>query len=565
MFFKSTLSRLFKSVVWGCVLFPAVAHANVFVERGPYEVGVRMVFFHDPARAFDGWNASYGSPRYKTLLQRIHAAGERQVVVAYIWYPADAQGTSRRATFADFSKSSSPYFVGTYKNLARGHLLFFLVNQNTVTLADKARRLSEIYKKPEVSAKLYEAMEKRFVTSFLNAPVASGRFPIVIAAHGARTSVFTWFPLAEYLASHGYVVVAPNFLADGVLSQALDSPDAQFAKTVPFPYLDMVYNTMHRESKILYGAYKQIFGDSFEGFEKPIKGSVVAGGEENLNGMMREFFAELIADIRVVLEGLESLNKNKNMCLLDFAQKGQPIHGTQVCGFFGGAFDMERVGILGFSFGSVAAQLALARDDRFLAAVGYNAAIPKAWEPKENPKNVPLQKPLLQIHGSEDIVMHNLYKTLLWDTLKSRGGDPKKIFQIESERHIPTSKNPQPIARSAYARATGDKAIIQVQKTHHTSLLQDVVALSSSKNPIVVEKKVFWSDALPRPKKTLEKNALYQPLGWGRIGEKNVYLPVFIRNYYTKHWFDFYLKGEGEPLPKIPLGREILEIRSSIK
>ena len=60
----------------------------------------------------------------------------------------------------------------------------------------------------------------------------------------------------------------------------------------------------------------------------------------------------------------------------------------------------------------------------------------------------------------------------------------------------------------------------------------------------------------------------FTPLAWGTVDGTPVYLPTFIRNYYTKNWFDFYLKGQEmgltnlETNPVEDLG--ILDIKSSI-
>ena len=59
----------------------------------------------------------------------------------------------------------------------------------------------------------------------------------------------------------------------------------------------------------------------------------------------------------------------------------------------------------------------------------------------------------------------------------------------------------------------------------------------------------------------------YTPLGWGMVGGAEVYLPVFIRNYFTKNWFDYYLKADQSAIrfTENPIEDQgVLDIRSSL-
>lgn len=56
----------------------------------------------------------------------------------------------------------------------------------------------------------------------------------------------------------------------------------------------------------------------------------------------------------------------------------------------------------------------------------------------------------------------------------------------------------------------------------------------------------------------------YTPLGWGSVDGYEVYLPSFIRNYYTRNWFDYYLKGDeaGLRFAENPIAEQgVLDIR----
>ena len=81
--------------------------AAEYAALGEYPVGVREVWFHDPDRPFDGWNAKHASDGYKRTLSEINAAGERQIVAALMWYPARDDGSARAAAFDDLTASST--------------------------------------------------------------------------------------------------------------------------------------------------------------------------------------------------------------------------------------------------------------------------------------------------------------------------------------------------------------------------------------------------------------------------------------------------------------------------
>ena len=94
-----------------------------YVEMGEYGVSLLPVYFHDPDREFDGWNAVHATDEYKALLKEINDAGEKHIVAGHIWYPtAEGSGQSRPATFTDFSASKSTFFTEAFER----QLLFYL-------------------------------------------------------------------------------------------------------------------------------------------------------------------------------------------------------------------------------------------------------------------------------------------------------------------------------------------------------------------------------------------------------------------------------------------------------
>ena len=527
----------------------AMSLADEYLGRGEHPVGVREVWFHDPDRPFDGWNAKHASDGYKRTLSEINAAGESQIVPAIIWYPARDDGSARAATLDDLTASASAAFGGASSFIAQS----WVSRLEGGSGADRGA--------------LMEAAKARAVDALLGAPVADGPFPVVIAAHGLGGTAVQWASFAEYFASRGYVVVAPGFISDSSAPKVFDSPDSKFAQSAGANGVNAAYGTIIGEFKVIPGFFKYFFGvEGGGGFDFGGSGggglNAVDGGGDEVGEMMAEFFAQRVADVETIIAGLDSLNKSAADCAADYESRGQPNHGAEVCGLFAGAIDAGKIGVAGHSLGSMTAQFAVAKSDRVAAAVGYNNGPPRYWEPPGifgdglaadgQPAGNP--KPVLQIHGSEDSFVQNVFRGLMWDTLSAAGGNPEDIWVLEAERAVPTQENPQPIARNAYARATGDKAIIMARDLDHDSLTDDFPALASRQNPLKVDGEDYWAGERRAQRKATGEDMSnpdfrgepFTVLGWRTVGGEELYMPSFIRNYYTRNWFDRYLKGDPD-------------------
>ena len=573
-----TLVMLAFVLVAGCSYIDSL-RVGQYTKQGTYPIGLTKLYFHDLKRPFDAWNAAHASDSYQAMLSEINAAGEPQIVVAHIWYPARVDGSGHTASLKDFASSKSSFFTDAFEKL-------FVRNNIQDISGPDLQPDRDIFSQPQLLGVISNAVEARIINASYGANAADGPFPIIIAAHGLGGGSIMWAPFAEYLASHGYIVVAPSFISDGAAPNTLDSPDSAYFAHAGVAGLDRAYQTILGEFKVMPGFYKYLFGYEGEiGFEGPPRGmkiSAVSGGGHKVGQMMGELFNQRVGDIQTIIDGLESLNKNKESCLADYIERGQARHGAEVCGMFTATLDLSRIGIMGHSLGSMTAQFASARDDRIMAVVGYNNGPPQYWEPQDifgngtaaDGQPAGVSKPFLQIHGSEDAFVQRIFRGLMWNTLAAAGGRPEDIWLLEQERVLPTDENPQPIARNAYHRATGDKMIIAVKDVNHGSLFDDFKAVASKRNPIIVDNKgylvnplfsrliektgiggsygkTYWVNPQFIKRKAVGQDVLnpafqgeeFKPLNWGE--EELVYLPIFIRNFYTKNWFDFYLKGEG--------------------
>ena len=550
-----------------------------YVEPGQYAVGVRALYFHDPDRPFDAWNARHASPGYQSLLAEINAAGERQIVPTFIWYPVDAADTTGPAFYDDLAASPHPALSGAFQS----SFFFYLGN-----LTDGAAAGPALFADPAAAGPVVAAVKEQLVNALYAAPIADGPFPVVIAAHGLGVHSLAWVSFAEYFASHGYIVIAPSFVSDSGLTNALDSPDSRYAAAAGPAAVDRAYQIILGEPKVISGFYKYFFGlTEPPGFGGPPEGGSLTAqpeGGEKVGDMMAEFFDQRVGDVSTIIDGLYTLNQEADACAAAYAAQGQDRHGGQVCGLFAGAIDLDNIGIAGHSLGSMTAQFTVARDPRAKAAVGYNNGPPRYWEPPGifgsgqaadgQPAGNP--GPVMQIHGSEDAFVQNVFRGLMWNQLSAAGGNPEDIWTLEPERALPTDENPQPIARNAYTRATGDKVIISVKDVNHGSLVDDHLALFPRSAPLTANGKEYWNEPQPAPRKAVGPEVLnpafqgqpFTPLNWETVEGAPLYLPIFVRNYYTRNWFDFYLKGDaaaGRRFTENPIpDQNILDLRYNL-
>jgi dienelactone hydrolase len=174
---------------------------------GPFPVGLQVVHQYDQARAYRGEIDPVSGKRNE---------GERaRPVQTLVWYPATASGT--------------PVVYGDYLRLIGSEDDFGRTAAQVKTAADifvRSEYLSE--SGPEQGqAALADPMRAR-----LDAGAAAGSFPVVIYAPSISAPAAENADLCEYLASHGYIVIAspsmgprgrqmPNDL-EGAETQAAD-------------------------------------------------------------------------------------------------------------------------------------------------------------------------------------------------------------------------------------------------------------------------------------------------------------------------------------------------------
>lgn len=215
-----------RSALLACLLLAPgpLAQAAPFLDwdglrPGPHEVGYRTVASWDASRSF-------GSPRdYRGQPRPEHA---RRFVPVSIWYPARPGG--RTMAYRDY-----------VEELGWGPDGKALPERRDAEL----RYIQDIT--PLASPPSAEAMGRvlgQGVLARRDAPPLGGRFPVVVYAPGSTYPAFDNSVLCEFLASHGYVVLAsPSVGQDtwrmgsdllGLEAQARDLEYlAGFARTLP--------------------------------------------------------------------------------------------------------------------------------------------------------------------------------------------------------------------------------------------------------------------------------------------------------------------------------------------
>src|SRR5579871_3534443 len=145
---------------------------------GRYPVGYKVLYRFDTSRTY-AITRRYG----KTFSPDMNGRPMR----ISVWYPA-AKAAGQGMRFGD-------YFLGGAPPKGFEDVEALLQSRDGGTLQ---RWLTQ----------RYSSLIATPINASLNAPAATGRFPVVFTTGGQSAPLYTHVILAEYLASHGYVVVA---------------------------------------------------------------------------------------------------------------------------------------------------------------------------------------------------------------------------------------------------------------------------------------------------------------------------------------------------------------------
>jgi dienelactone hydrolase len=185
------------------------------LKAGPHEVGFQALATTDATRSFLTPTDYYGRARPEF--------GNRPVQVS-VWYPAEKTQDTEPMTYGDYvallAWELGPESTDTGARRA-AESRFIQMGGATGSPAGKAA---------------FEALYREKVRAVRDARPAKGRFPVLICAPGQGYPAFDNSVMAEFLASHGFVVVAsPSLGPDG--RDMPDNPAAIDSESRDLEYL----------------------------------------------------------------------------------------------------------------------------------------------------------------------------------------------------------------------------------------------------------------------------------------------------------------------------------------
>ncbi len=544
---------------------------------GDYAVGTATSFAVDNRQRLDPWNTAYASPGYREMLRQVEAAGQTRTVIFQLWYPAMPDTTAGR-----LDGPRSPYPAADGRRADR--LDFFLRDEALYSAAGGGSflNLQAIYADggaplaqapPERQAAVSAEIARRNMALPLNAwrdaAPADGKFPVIVIAHGLGGHHSLWRNYAEFLASHGYIVAAPTFISDGTLPMVFHDPGSPFVQGATPQELQDAYRTLLSEFKVIPQFYLLLFGvDVSGGFDAvanfdPTTAQVLPGGVERATTMMRNLFRQRVADVGLVLHTVRLLGEDAGDCRAALTTMGATTAAGELCGLLAGRVDGARAGLSGHSLGSMTAQLGANHLPGVRAALGINNGPPFTWTPEEmygggeTADGLPVgsRQPVFNMIGDEDDFVQSIFVTLFQATLAAAGGDPMLAFPLEPERALPERmENPQPVALSAYRRATGDRILAIVRDADHGTIVDDFAR--DYPWPAYQRGEIPFAQTPMRSRKPTGEAAFgppgapgepYYQMDWAAVpGAGEVYLPHLIRDWYARAWFDWYLKDDPD-------------------
>ncbi|MFT6407309.1 MAG: dienelactone hydrolase [Arenicella sp.] len=357
----------------------------------PYAVGSQTVFVHDSSRPYD----SVGGVD----------VGIRSLITE-IWYPVEHRainsGDYQQATYGDYVFGDRDIH-----RLMMTQTTFFHLTPDTVVAgtsqADIELAIDELFSR------------KR--NSFINAPLSASQasYPVLVMTHGDAGSRYNMESASEYLAAHGYIVIAPEHTGNSPFSLTAKDPeiDDALAAVKPFLNADGSYGSVEK-----YG----------QTYTPLISGSATAKALVQLDDAL----LQRVGDLRAVLKELDRMNS---------------------IGMFADRLNLSSIGLFGRSFGGTTTLAALTLESRFTAGA---AVVPlvlpdvRALLPTEFRKPKGTESVILNASGIVSIEQINKPTMLLSGAEDSLiiGVGAALAESFSSELPLPT--NPLPVLRKSY-------------------------------------------------------------------------------------------------------------------
>ena len=167
--------------LWTCTTSQAESLFKFSNEPGIHGVGVRYVKQYDRSRSF--------TPE-RGLLSRVFSSKQSRPIQTVIWYPAEKSG--KRVTYDEYLR-----LVGWETDFDR------TPREQTQAVDAWLQMVTDGKRKRQV-----EAERRRIMWAVGDAAPKAGKYPVVIYAPSINNTTFENADIAEFLASHGYIVIA---------------------------------------------------------------------------------------------------------------------------------------------------------------------------------------------------------------------------------------------------------------------------------------------------------------------------------------------------------------------
>lgn len=365
----------------------------------PYAIGSSTFFIHDTSRGYDSVAGIDSGVR---------------ILITEIWYPVDHDTITngmqdyRRATYGD-------YVFGDRE-----------MHRMMMTRTTSFHLTPDTVRDGVTEVQIDAAIEGLFLSeraSYVDAPLAANEsaWPVIVMTHGDGGSRYNMQTVCEYLAAHGYVVIAPEHTGNSPYSLTGRDP-ALAAQGGDAELRARMSSVMPLFSDL--GAYgsEENYGQSY---------TPLAEGVEPVEFLQQldQSLLQRLNDLRAALDELERMNRD------GFAGAGA------------GVLNLERIGLMGRSFGGTTTLLGLAMEPRFTA--GFSV-VPPGWaDPRAS-----LPADLLAAAGEESVMLAQDGPFPLTDFAKPTVlllcAEDGLIIDISAQPAAPTPDNPHTLMRQAF-------------------------------------------------------------------------------------------------------------------
>ena len=414
----------------------------------PYAVGNTTIFIHDPSRGYD--EAAGVSAGIRTMITEIWYPVAHAMVQG-IGAPNRQSGPTRdQQDGADNLPSPGAASPGPHRRATYGDYVFGnrAVHRLMMTRTTFFHLIPDSAAPGVGGAQIDAAIDELFSRdrdSYTGAPIAgtNSTFPVIVMSHGDAGSRYNMQTACEYLAAHGYVVIAPEHTGNSPYSMTAEDP--ALAEGGGDPSFKAQMRAVV-ESFNDFGTYGPLdnYGQSY---------TPLANDRSSAAALLAldKALLQRIGDLRATLRELERMNR----------------HGS-----LAGTLDLDRIGLMGRSFGASTVLAALPLEPRFLAGAAVAPpSMPDARPGLPPEVLVPADRESAILSAGGPYGLGEIHRP----TLLLSGSEDRLIIRLAAARAqatgdtIPTAENRFPVLRAAFETTPAPAVWAMLQDANHAS------------------------------------------------------------------------------------------------